>query len=263
MGRAVAVAGVRLEIEEQGAGRPLLFLHPGEGVQAHRRWIEPLARQFRVIVPHHPGFGGSELPDWIATVDDVAYLYLDLAKDLGLSGALLAGNSFGGWIAAEMAVRDTRRFAGLLLADPLGIKVGGVLDRDILDMHGTAREEVMRLAWADPVRGAVDYAALPDTELATVARGREAFAPFGWKPYMHNPRLRRWLHRIDIPTRLLWGERDRIVAPTYAQGWLEAIPGASAEILADAGHYPQWEQPSAFAKAAAAFAATLPASSGA
>lgn len=261
MSRTVTVSGVRLEIEEQGQGRPLLFLHPGDGLQPRRGWIEALARNFRVIAPHHPGFGGSDLPDWVGTVDDLAYLYLDLARDLardrGLDGAVLAGSSFGGWIAAEMAVRDTRGFAGLLLADPLGIKVGGVLDRDIADMHSTPASEVMRLAWADPAKGQIDYTALPDTELAAIARGREAWALFGWKPYMHNPRLRRWLHRIDIPTRLIWGEQDRIVQLPYAEGWRAEIQGATLEIIPNAGHYPHWEQPDAFAARATAFAATL------
>jgi len=257
MGRSLTVAGVRLELEEQGQGRPLLFLHPGEGLQPRRGWIEALAKHFRVIAPHHPGFGGSDLPDWIGTVDDLAYLYLDLARDLALQGAILAGSSFGGWIAAEMAVRDTRRFAGLVLADPLGIKVGGVLDRDIADMHGTDRDEIMRLSWADPAKGQLDYTTLPDTELAGIARGREALAVFGWKPYMHNPRLRRWLHRIDIPTRLIWGEQDGIVKLSYAEGWRAEIAGAALEIIPAAGHYPHWEQPDAFAARVAAFAATL------
>ncbi len=257
MSSTLTVAGVRLELEEQGQGRPLLFLHPGEGLQPRRGWIEALARHFRVIAPHHPGFGGSDLPDWVGTVDDLAYLYLDLARTLDLKNAVLAGNCFGGWIAAEMAVRDTRGFAGLVLADPLGIKVGGVLDRDIADMHGTARDEIARLAWADPAKGQIDYAALPDTELAAIARGREALALFGWKPYMHNPRLRRWLHRIDIPTRLIWGEQDGIVKLPYAEGWRAEVQGATLEIIPNAGHYPHWEQPDAFAARVAAFAATL------
>ena len=70
---------------------------------------------------------------------------------------MLAGACFGGWVAAEMAVRNTARFAGLLLAAPLGIKVGGVLDRDITDMHAIPRAEFMRLAWADPAKGEIDY----------------------------------------------------------------------------------------------------------
>jgi len=83
-------------------------------LQPDRPWIEALARNHRVIAPHHPGFGKSTLPDWFGTVDDIAYLYLDLAKHLGLEKAVLAGACFGGWIAAEMAVRDTRCFAGLV-----------------------------------------------------------------------------------------------------------------------------------------------------
>src|SRR6476661_1076927 len=135
MTRSITVAGVSLELEERGDGLPLLFLHPGEGLEPRREWLDLLARRFRVIAPHHPGWGNSSLPDWLSTVDDLAYLYLDLASTLGLEDAVLVGACFGGWIAAEMAVRDTRRFAKLVLVDPLGIKVGGVTDRDIADMH--------------------------------------------------------------------------------------------------------------------------------
>ena len=93
-----------------------------------------------------------------------------------LEDAVLVGACFGGWVAAEMAVRNTRRFAELVLTAPLGIKVGGVLDRDIADMHAIPRAEFMRLAWADPAKGEIDYTQLPDTELAGIARGREALA---------------------------------------------------------------------------------------
>jgi pimeloyl-ACP methyl ester carboxylesterase len=257
MSRDVTVSGVSLEIEERGQGRPILFLHPGEGLQANRPWLDALARNHRVIAPHHPGFGGSALPDWIGTVDDLAYLYLDLAEQLGLENAVLAGNCFGGWVAAEMAVRNTTRFAGLLLAAPLGIKVGSVLDRDIVDMHAIPRAEFLRCAWADPAQGEIDYAKLPDNELAGIARGRESLAVFGWKPYMHNPRLKRWLHRIDIPTHLLWGEQDGIVSTAYGEAWKAEIPGATMETIPDAGHYPHWEQPEGFAARFGAFTSRL------
>jgi pimeloyl-ACP methyl ester carboxylesterase len=196
MTRTLSIAGVSLELEERGAGRALLFLHPGEGLEPGREWLDLLARSYRVIAPHHPGWGNSSLPDWLMSVDELAYLYLDLAQLLGMKDAVLVGACFGGWIAAEMAVRDTRRFAHLVLVDPLGIKVGGITDRDIADMHAIPPGEYLRLAWADPAKGARDLMQLPDNELASIARGREAFARFGWKPYMHNPHLRRWLHRI-------------------------------------------------------------------
>ena len=111
----------------------------------------------------------------------------------------------------------------------------------------------MRLAWADPRRGEIDYTALPESELAAIVRGREALALFGWKPYMHNPRLKRWLHRIDIPTLLLWGAQDRIVTPAYGEGWCAAIPGARMEQISDAGHFAHWEQPEAFVEQVAKF----------
>jgi pimeloyl-ACP methyl ester carboxylesterase len=84
-------------------------------------------------------------------------------------------------------------------------------------------------------------------------RGREAFALYGWKPYMHNPRLKRWLHRIDLPTLLLWGAEDRIVTPAYGEGWRHAIPGARLETIQQAGHFPHWEQPEAFVERLSAF----------
>ena len=254
MSHMLTVAGVALEIEERGEGRPLLFLHAGEGLAPERPWLDLLAAKFRVIAPSHPGFGRSALPDWVGSVDDLAYLYLDLAVALDLQDTVLVGACFGGWIAAEMAVRDTRRFSKLVLVDPVGIKVGGVTDRDIADMHAMTREAFIRRAWADPARGVVDTTKLPETELAAIARGRESLLVFGWKPYMHNPRLKHWLHRIDLPTLLLWGAQDGIVTPEYGQRWRELVPGAVMEVIPDAAHYPHWEQPEAFVRHVAAFA---------
>jgi pimeloyl-ACP methyl ester carboxylesterase len=128
----------------------------------------------------HPGYGNSPLIDGGAGgVDDLAYLYLDLAAELGLEDAVLVGADLGGWIAAEMMVRSTARFSCLVLVAPLGIKLRGRDERDIADMHGIERAEYLRLAWAEPAKGEADYTALPDTELAAIVRGREAFALCG------------------------------------------------------------------------------------
>jgi pimeloyl-ACP methyl ester carboxylesterase len=248
MSKRLTVSGVELAIEERGSGRPLLFLHAGEGLAPERPWLDLLAKTHRVVAPWHPGFGASALPDWIGTVDDLAYLYLDLARQLELKDAILVGACFGGWIAAEMAVRNTSAFSRIVLAAPLGIKVGNREQRDIADMHSMTREDYLPLAWADPAKGKFDPAALSDDDLKALIRGREALALFGWKPYMHNPRLKRWLHRIDKPTLLLWGDRDRIVTPAYGEAWTREIPGSRIEVIADCGHFPAWEQPEEFVK---------------
>jgi pimeloyl-ACP methyl ester carboxylesterase len=253
MTRTMSLAGTTLELVERGQGRPLLFLHPGEGLAPEKPWLELLARRYRVIAPAHPGYGNSALIDGSGSVDDVAYLYLDLAAELKLQNAVLVGACFGGWIAAEMMVRSTARFSHLVLVDPLGIKIGGREERDIADMHALTRAEYLKLAWADPAKGDFDFTKLPESELGAIVRGREAFALYGWKPYMHNPRLKRWLHRIDLPTLLLWGAQDRIVTPAYGEGWRQAIAGARLEIIPQAGHFPHWEEPEAFVERLSGF----------
>jgi pimeloyl-ACP methyl ester carboxylesterase len=251
--KTISIAGTSLELIERGEGRPLLFLHAGEGLAPERAWLDLLARHYRVIAPWHPGYGNSPLIDGAGSVDDLAYLYLDLARKLGLEDAVLVGTCLGGWVAAEMMVRSTARFSRLVLIAPLGIKLRGREERDIADMHAVTPAEYLRLAWADPARGEVDFTALPDSEVAAIVRGREAFAIYGWKPYMHNPGLKRWLHRIDRPTLLLWGAADGIVTPAYGEGWRREIPGSKIEFIPDAGHFPHWEQPEAFVSRLAAF----------
>ena len=251
--QTLSLAGTSLELIERGRGRPLLFLHAGEGLAPERPWLDLLSRKYRVITPWHPGWGSSPLIDGAGSVDDLAYLYLDLADQLGLENATLVGACFGGWVAAELMVRSTARFTQLVLVDPLGVKFGGRDERDIADMHALTRAEYLKMAWADPARGEIEFTKLPDSELAAIVRGREAFALYGWKPYMHNPRLKRWLHRINRPTLLLWGAEDRIVTPAYGEGWRQAIPGARLELISGAGHFPHWEQPEAFVDRLAAF----------
>ncbi len=171
-----------------------------------------------------------------------------------MQDAVLVGADFGGWVAAEMMVRSTMRFSRLVLAAPIGVKFAGRDERDIADIHAMTREAYLRHAWADPAKGEIDFTRLPESELAQIVRGREAFALYGWKPYMHNPRLKRWLHRIDMPTLLLWGAEDRIVTPAYGENWRRAMPDARLQTIPAAGHFPHWEQPEAFVEKLTAFA---------
>ena len=101
----LSVAGASLEVVERGRGRPLLFLHAGEGLAPERPWLDLLARRYRVIAPWHPGWGNSPLIDGMGAVDDLAYLYLDLAAELGWTTrcwsapALAAGSRPRSWYA--------------------------------------------------------------------------------------------------------------------------------------------------------------------
>ena len=164
-----------------------------------------------------------------------------------LSDVIVIGCSLGGWLAAEMAVKSTERIAKLILVAPLGIKVGDRETRDIPDIFALPADEVLRLKYHDPTIATVDYAALSDDELTVIARNHEATALYAWEPYFHNPKLRQRLHRIMIPTLLLWGAQDHFVTPGYyGAAYREAIPGARLEIIENAGHLPHIEQPEAF-----------------
>lgn len=250
------VGGIDLEINEQGSGAPLLFLHagfplgrpdPDEPALAH------LAKAFRVIAPTHPGFGHVDAPDWMTSVDDIAYLYLDLLDQLDLKDVVLVGASFGGWIAAEIAVKSTTRLSRLVLANPVGIKIGDRETRDFVDIYGIFETDLVERAYADPKIGTPDIPSLSDETLYHMARSREATARYGWSPYLHNPKLKSRLHRIDIPTLVLFGEADRITREGYCSAYAECIPGAQFKPMKNAGHFPHREAPEAFAKAVVAF----------
>ena len=245
----LTVHGVQLEVVARGQGRPLVVLHDEDGLDPKAPFLDLLAARARVLAPSHPGFGRSPDAAAVDTVDDLAYLYLDLLAQQGLREAILVGCSLGGWIAAEMAVKCTHRLARLILVAPLGIKIGDRETRDIPDIYALPQDTVTRLKYHDPTRAAVDYTALPDEALTVIARNREATSLYAWEPYFHNPKLRQRLHRIDIPTLLVWGASDRFVtAGYYGAAYRDAIPGSRLEIIERAGHLPHIEQPEAFAE---------------
>ena len=202
---SISVNGSKLELIDRGRGRPILFLHPHIGLEPSAPVLAMLAAGGRLIAPSHPGFGRSELPTSLTTVDDLAYFYLDAMDALDLEQTLVVGISFGAWIAAAIAIKSTARLSRLVLANPVGIKVGDRETRDILDVFAMLEDEFNEKAFADPAAARRDYRALSEDELRIVARNRKSAARFAWSPYMHDPKLRARLHRITIPTLVLWG----------------------------------------------------------
>jgi pimeloyl-ACP methyl ester carboxylesterase len=237
LSRRIDVNGLAIELETFGAGPTLLYLHAGDGADREAPFLTQLAQHFSIVLPAHPGFGDSELGSGFRAIDDLAYFYLDLLEALDLSNVLLVGSSFGGWLAAEIAVKNTSRIAGLVLAAPLGIKIDDRESRGITDIFSLTPKEQSEHFHAGDGFGLANYRELPEGTLRRIARNREALALFGWSPTLYNPRLQAWLHRIDVPTLVLWGDGDRIVSTDYGRAFCAEIPDAELQVIAGAGHY--------------------------
>jgi pimeloyl-ACP methyl ester carboxylesterase len=249
----VSVAGVELEVLRAGAGNPLLLLHGFQHIDPRLPIVELLAHDAELIAPSHPGFGRSSRPADFGTVYDLVHLYLGVLDTLPRGPLTLMGLSFGGWLAAEIAVKAGRRIDRLILVDALGIKVSDRETPDILDVFNAHPQEVIAKSLHDPKRCAPLFDDMEDEELITRARNWEALARYGFHPYMHNPQLKRLLPNITARTLVLWGASDGVVKPAYGEAYAKLIPGARFEIIAAAGHHPEIEQPEALAARVRAF----------
>jgi pimeloyl-ACP methyl ester carboxylesterase len=248
----ITVNGIELEVLRRGTGAPVVLLHGMDTVSPKAPYLDLLARHVEVIAPSSPGFGNTPRPQDFDTIYDLVHLHLALLDRLPYQKVTLLGLSFGGWLAAEVAALSCRRIANLILVDPVGIKLGGPQERDILDVFNTHPAEVRSKAWADPAK-APDYDAMSDEELVVHARNWESLCLYAWQPYMYNPQLKRWLGGIAAPTLVLWGERDGIVTPDYGRTYAGLIPGAEFRLIEGAGHHPEQEQPEKFVEAVAGF----------
>ena len=240
----VDVDGCRTHLRRGGSGEPLLFLHGASGAPVIMPFMEKLAQRFDVLVPEHPGYGLSGEPEWLENIHDVAYFYLDFLKRLGLQKAVVVGNSLGGWIAMEMAVRDTSRIKSLVLVSPAGISVPGVRPADIFLM---SPEELVRQLYHDPKLAEARLAEPVTPESIDISlKNRHTTARLAWEPRLHDPYLPKWLHRIDVPVQIVWGEKDRILPVAFANEFKRQIPHASLHVIKDAGHLPHVEKPQEF-----------------
>jgi pimeloyl-ACP methyl ester carboxylesterase len=248
----MTVNGFELEVLRCGQGAPIVLLHGMDTVSPKAPFLDLLARHVEVIAPSAPGFGNSPRPQDFDTIYDLVHLHLALLDQLPYEKVTLMGLSFGGWLAAEVAVASCHRIANLILVDPVGIKLGGREERDILDVFNVHPDEARRLSWADPAK-APNYDAMTDDELVIHAKNWESLCLYAWHPYMYNPQLKQWLGRISAPTLMLWGDRDGVVTPDYGRAYAKLIPGAEFRLIEGAGHHPAEEQPERFVQAVMGF----------
>jgi pimeloyl-ACP methyl ester carboxylesterase len=233
----VELDGCRTHLRRAGKGEPLLFLHGASGAPVIMPFMEKLAQRFDVLVPQHPGWGRSDEPAWLENIHDLAYFYLDFLKHLDLRNVTVVGSSMGGWIAMEMAVRDTARMKSLVLVSPAGVAAPGVQPADIFLM---APEELIRNLFVDEKLVQARLSAPVDVDESL--KNRHATARLAWEPRLHDPFLPKWLHRIDVPVKIIWGKQDRILPVGTLDELKRLMPGAKTLVLENCGHLPHAEK---------------------
>lgn len=242
----VDVRGTRITLKRGGEGRKLLYLHGANGAASVRPFMEMLAQDFEVLVPEHPGFGGSDEPEWLDTIHDLAYFYLDFIEQFGLQDLHLVGSSLGGWLALEIAVRDTSRLKALTAVGPLGIYVPGVKRGDLF--LWSPEERVRNLFYDQKLADQLLAQPASPEQVEAEVKNLHSVARLAWEPRLFDPHLAKWLHRIKIPTQIIWGDSDQLLPAAYAAEFQKLIAGARVHIVKQCGHLPHTEKPEEFVR---------------
>lgn len=245
----IRVGGIDVHVWVGGRGAPLLVLHGAGGNRGWTRWVRHVAERFTVWAPTHPGFGLSGDADWMEGIDDLARFHLWLIDAAGLGRPHVLGHSIGGWAAAEMAVMSPSSIAKLVLVAAVGLKPE---TGEVLDIFYHPLPQLRDMTVYDP-RTIPEWDALfgrtpTPAEQEVAVRNREMTARLTWKPYMHDPRLGRFLPRVTNPALIVWGREDRIVPVLCGEQYRRLLPNARLSVLEHCGHLPPVEQPEAFAK---------------
>ncbi|MHA6792324.1 alpha/beta fold hydrolase [Pseudonocardia bannensis] len=228
---------IEVAVQRAGSGQPLLFLHGGStapGADFALRWAE----HFEVVIPHHPGFGLSADDPGIRDMRDFVPHYLQLLDDLGISSADVVGHSLGGWIAALLAIHSPDRVRRLALASPAGLRVPDHPTLDILRLEPPVlatkltRNPQLLFGSGEPSVDAIVAGYRESGSLARVLWERN---------YDHT--LQRWLHRVAMPTLLVWGRDDEVTPVRQAEAWSARLPHSETLIVECCGHLLLNEQP--------------------
>jgi pimeloyl-ACP methyl ester carboxylesterase len=259
--QSLVIDGGRINVVTlgEGDGRPVVFVHGLGG--SWKNWLENMpaaARHRRVVALDLPGFGESDMPDGEITVSNYARCVDEVAERLGLGVVDLVGNSMGGFVSAEVAIRHPERVHRLVLVDAAGISIAdlrrwptrtlmrfvavqagwGAVQREIL-LRPHLRHLAFRTIMRHPTRLALDLVAhqaggpgMPGFLLAM-----DALLSYDFRDR---------LSEIGCPTLIIHGEDDMLVPVADAWEFRRLIPHSRLLILQDTGHVPMLERPRTF-----------------
>jgi pimeloyl-ACP methyl ester carboxylesterase len=244
--QTIATANGNVHLLHGGTGEPLVILHHDIGNSGWLPAYERLAQEFSVYVPDLPGFGDSDRPDWARHPRDLAILTNLLLDELNIDRVVLLGLGFGGWVAAEMATLNQRRFQRLVLVGAAGIQPR---EGQILDQIMVATLDYVRSGFRNAEAFEAQFGAEPSPGATLLFElNREMIARVTWKPYMFSDALSKLLPRVRIPTLIVWGEQDAVVPLECGQQYTDAFWDARLVVMPETGHFVDMERPDELAR---------------
>jgi len=259
-------APVRLYVEEQGKGAPVLLIHGfGASTYTWRHVAPELAKTHRVIAVDLKGFGQSDKPfDSRYSVFDQAELLAQLIVDKDLRNLTLVGHSFGGGIALLLALEANERLEGritkLVLLDSIAYSQNIPVFFRLLDVPLVSRLGVSMIPPSVQTRVALRIAYFDDSKIdqdevdayaapLRTAAGKHAIiysarqiVPDGLAEISERYKT------IELPTLILWCDHDRIVPLEVGLKLRRTLPNSTLRLVEDCGHMPQEEQPESMLK---------------
>jgi pimeloyl-ACP methyl ester carboxylesterase len=274
--RWVTVDGRRVNVVELGSGSPIVFIHGLSG--SWQNWLEQVpvfAREHRVIAFDLPGFGASEMPDEKISISGYGRFVNALLDELGVGAAAMVGNSMGGFIGIELAIRFPERVERLVLVSAAGLSIEYLRNERALALLGVAENRLAAytgwmasrsdaLARRPGARrlifGIVAHRPerLPGPLVAEQVRGsgKPGFLPA--LDALTDYPIRDRLGEIACPTLIVWGAEDKLVPARDADEFARLIPNARKVVWPETGHVAMLERPAAFNALLEAFLAEEP-----
>jgi pimeloyl-ACP methyl ester carboxylesterase len=274
--RWVRIDGRQVNVVELGSGPPIVFIHGLSG--SWQNWLEQVpvfAREHRVIAFDLPGFGGSEMPAQKISISGYGRFVNALLDELGVGSAAVVGNSMGGFIGIELAIRFPERVERMVLVSAAGLSIEYLRNERALALLGVAENRLA--AYSGWVASRSDALArrpgarrlifgivahrpecLPGPLVAEQVRGsgKPGFLPA--LDALTDYPIRDRLGEIACPTLIVWGAEDKLVPARDADEFARLIPNARKVIWPETGHVAMLERPAAFNALLAAFLAEEP-----
>ena len=230
------------------AAPPLVFFH-GAGTFHGWEFARPWASQFRVLIPHHPGFAESADMEGLRDFGDFVLHYGVLFDQLGLHRDVnLVGLSLGGRLAARFAIHQQHRLRRLVLVAPAGLRVPEAPAEDLFRMPPEqipgrlVKDFDVLLRWLPTDPHDLDFAVdrYRETRTAALVAWDEPFDRV----------VPRWMKSMAVPTMVMWGSDDTMIPVGQARAWVDLVPDSELRVFDDAGHLVLDESPAAVAAVA-------------